>query len=213
VMSGLAAGTHGTHGLHMVNFTPPPAPVPFPSGPNVYVPSAWNNVQLQAPPAASGALVALLPGSLGYGSQHLQYGAQQECWVHIAHHPPPTEIISLEISAVFESGRKKRNICSNNIGSICEGLKDIDAQSTAYELASIALCTVVLCIKVYYPSFRWQENEFIICDSKWVNLMQHPSTQLYFYGDCLDTSNQKNLKAMVFKTKQFGLFIIIPEVQ
>lgn len=92
-------------------------------------------------------------------------------------------------------------------------MKDIDAQSTAYQLASIALCTVVPRIKAYYPSFGWRENEFMVRDTKWVDLMRHPSTQPYFYGDCLNASNRKNSKAMVFKTKQFGLFVIVPEAQ
>jgi len=39
--------------------------------------------------------------------------------------------------------------------SICEGLKDIDAQAIAQELASIALETVIPGIKAYYPSFWW----------------------------------------------------------
>ena len=118
-MSGSVAGSGGIGGSPMVNFTPPPPPVPFPGRPNVYVPSAWNNVQLPAPPiarAASSALSALPPGSSGYSAQHLQYAAQRERWAQMAHHPPPAETISLEISAVFEAGGKKKNARSNNIG-------------------------------------------------------------------------------------------------
>jgi len=117
-MSGSVARTGGTGGPPMVNFTPPPLPVPLPGRPNVYVPSAWNNIQLPAPPvarAASNAVMALLPGSSGYSSQHLQYAAQREHWAHIAYRPPPAETISLEISAVFEAGGKKKNARSNNI--------------------------------------------------------------------------------------------------
>jgi len=68
-------------------------------------------------------------------------------------------------------------------------------------------------IKTYYPSFGWRENEFIVHDAKWVDLMKHPSAQPYFYGDCLNASNRKNSKAIVFKTKQFGLFVIVPKAQ
>ena len=58
-------------------------------------------------------------------------------------------------------------------------MKDIDAQSTAHELASIALETVTPRIKAYFPWFAWRENEFIVRDSKWVDLTRHPSTQPY----------------------------------
>jgi len=71
----------------------------------------------------------------------------------------------------------------------------------------------VPCIKTYYPSFGWRENDFIVHDTKWVDLMKHPSAQPYFYGDCLNASNRKNSKAIVFKTKQFSLFVIVPEAQ
>ena len=97
--------------------------------------------------------------------------------------------------------------------SICEGLKDIDVQATAQELASIALETVILGIKAYYPSFRWRENEFTVRDNKWVDLARYSSFQAYFYQDCLHPSNRKGTKSMVFKTKQFTLFVVIPESQ
>ena len=118
-MSGSVAGTGGIGGLPMVNFTPPPPPVLFPGRLNVYVPSAWNNVQLPAPPVARAApspLMALPPGSSDYSVQHLQYAAQWERWAQMTHHPPPAETISLEISAVFEAGGEKKNARSNNIG-------------------------------------------------------------------------------------------------
>jgi len=102
------------------SFAPPFPPAPFTGGPNVYVPSAWKKDQQPAPPmahpAASSHLMALPPGSSGYGAQHLQYAAQRECWARMAHRPPPVETISLEISAVFEAGGKKKNVRSNNIG-------------------------------------------------------------------------------------------------
>jgi len=94
------------------NFAPPHPPAPLPGRPNVYVPSAWKRVQQPAPPAAppaaSSHLMALPLGSSGYSAQHLQYAAQRDHWAHMAHCPPPAEMISLEISAVFEAGGKRR---------------------------------------------------------------------------------------------------------
>jgi len=86
-------------------------------------------------------------------------------------------------------------------------------QATAQELASIALETVIPGIKTYYPSFRWQENEFTVRDNKWVDLARYSSFQAYFYKDCLHPSTRKGAKSMVFKTKQFTLFIVVPECQ
>ncbi|KAL4068881.1 hypothetical protein V8B97DRAFT_2104761 [Scleroderma yunnanense] len=158
------------------NFAPLLPPASLLGRLNVYIPSAWQKVQQLAPPVAhpavSSHLMALPSGSLGY------------------------KTISLEISAVFKARGKKKNVHSNNISSICEGLKDIDTQSTAHELASIALGT-----------------RFVVHDSKWVNITRHTSIQPYFYNKCLHPSNQKGSKAVAFKTKQFRLFVIIPETQ
>ncbi|KAI5990965.1 hypothetical protein EDD15DRAFT_2197753 [Pisolithus albus] len=179
-----------------------------PGGPSVHVPSAWQKCPSPANPRASGHIVALPPGSTSYNVQHMQYAAQCEHWVHMAHNPPPAETISLEIWAVFEGGGKKKNL-----RNICEGLKDIDALSTAHELAAIAQKTLVPRIKAYCPQFQWREDVFIVHDSKWVDLGRHPSPQSYFYNDCLHASNWKGLKAMVFKSKQFMLFVIVPANQ
>ena len=98
--------------------------------------------------------------------------------------------------------------------SICEGRKDINSESTAKELASVAFETVVPCIKAYYPSFQWRESEFIVRDSKWVDLSKHLSFQPYFHDDCLHLNKRKGAKeTVVFKTKQFALFVIVPEFQ
>ena len=104
-------------------------------------------------------------------------------------------------------------IINSCLQSICKGLKDINAESTAKELASIAFEMVVPCIKAYYPSFQWRESEFIVRDNKWVDLSKHLSFQAYFYNDCLHPRNQKGAKGVVFKTKQFALFVIVPEFQ
>ena len=88
-------------------------------GPNVYVPSAWNKGPQPAPPVTwprLGQAIGLPPGSSGYGVQHLHYAAQRDHWAWMAHCTPPAETISLEISALFEAGGKKRNTHMNNIG-------------------------------------------------------------------------------------------------
>ena len=88
-------------------------------GPNVYVPSAWNKGLQPAPPITRpglGRAIGLPPGSSGYGAQHLHYAAQHDHWAQMAHCTLPAEMISLEISAVFEAGGKKRNTHMNNIG-------------------------------------------------------------------------------------------------
>ncbi|KAI6004803.1 hypothetical protein EDD15DRAFT_2359683 [Pisolithus albus] len=182
--------------------SPPNYLTPSPGGPTVHVPSAWQKVPQPLP-----------PGSSGYSAQHRHYAAQRERWGRMAHNPPPAETISLEISAVFEAGGKKKNLRANNIGSICEGLKDVDALSTARELAGIALETLIPRIKAYSPQFYWQEDEFIVRDSKWVDLSRHASTQGYFYNECLHASNRKGSKATVFKSKQFMLFVVVPAKQ
>ncbi|KAI6003924.1 hypothetical protein EDD15DRAFT_2360189 [Pisolithus albus] len=124
--------------------------------------------------------------------------------------PPPAECISLVISAVHETSRK-RNTRSNLISNICEGLKEIDAQSTAPELAYLALQTVVPRIKAYCPEFSWQEKEFVVRDTKWVDLMMHSGPYPYFYNECMHPS-KKGGKA-VFKSKQFALYVVVPEGQ
>ncbi|KIK77834.1 hypothetical protein PAXRUDRAFT_17241 [Paxillus rubicundulus Ve08.2h10] len=111
----------------------------------------------------------------------------------MAHCPPSAETISLEISAVYEGGVRKKGARGNAIGSICEGLKDIDVMSMAFELATIALETVVPRIKAYYPQFHCPRP--------------------YFYDECLHPSTCKNSKAMTFKTKQFCLLVVVPKSQ
>ncbi|KAI6002395.1 hypothetical protein F5J12DRAFT_894162 [Pisolithus orientalis] len=181
---------------------PPPMPTAHhnpkfsPAGLSVQVPAAWQNVPWPANPlanAASGHMIMLPPGSTGYSTQHVHYAAQCECWAHMAHNPPPAETISLEIWAVFKAGGKKKNLQENNIGSLCEGLKDVDMLSTVHELLAIALGILVLCIKDYCPQF--------------------PCPMAYFYGDCLHDSNWRGSKARVFKSKQFMSFIIVPANQ
>ena len=175
-----------------------------------------------------------LPPNSGYGVQHLQYAAQCDHWARVAHRPPPAEAISLEISALYENGSKRKGargtpfgvsifffvyLCSSPIKpdvvvkSICEGLKDIPAVAPAAELVVMALETITPRIKAYDPRFAWHECEFIVRDAKWVDLSRHPSSDPYFYADCLHPSTRKNSKATVFKSKQFSLHVVIPERQ
>ncbi|KAI6016397.1 hypothetical protein BKA83DRAFT_4498028 [Pisolithus microcarpus] len=183
--------------------------VPQLAGPGVHVPSAFGPLRGSAP---SMPMPQALPfGSTGYTPQHLQYRDQHRQWAQRALRPPPAECISLVISAVHETSRKRVNVRTNVINNICEGLKEIDAQSTALELAAIALETVVPRIKAYCPEFSWEEKEFVVRDSKWVDLMMHAGSHPYFYNDCIHPS-KKGAK-VVFKSKQFALYVIVPESQ
>ena len=97
--------------------------------------------------------------------------------------------------------------------TIGKGLKDIDTWCTAQELVTIALDTIIPQIKAYanISQFPWQEQEFIVCDKKWVDLTKYTNDHLYFYDKCLHSGKGKNLRAaMVFKTAQFSHFIIVP---
>jgi hypothetical protein len=92
-------------------------------------------------------------------------------------------------------------------------LKDVDVQSTAHELASMALKTVVPHITFYDPDFPWQPDEFIVCDKKWISISSYLGAHPYFYNECLHASKAKNSKVTVFKTMQFNLFVVTPERQ
>ncbi|KAI6152554.1 hypothetical protein BKA82DRAFT_4351868 [Pisolithus tinctorius] len=177
--------------LHM---PPPPVPIQLPSishtlhpqlpiqGPNIHMPSAM---------APAGAGASLPAGSVGYTPRHLQYAVQREHWQCVAHHPPPAETISLEVSALYESGVRKKGLQGNPIGNICEGLKDINALASAAELVDIALRTITPRIQAFRPEFLWQDSEFV----------------------CLHPATHKNSRAMVFKAKQFSLYIVVPASQ
>ncbi|KIK77273.1 hypothetical protein PAXRUDRAFT_17625 [Paxillus rubicundulus Ve08.2h10] len=194
---------------------PPPVPslqlhnttsgTPLSKGPQVHVPSAWSAV-----PAGSAPLSA---GSTGYRAQHLQYALQCNYWAHAAHCTPSAEMISLDISALYEGGSRKKGPRRNQIGNICKGLKDINALITAPEFISLALETITPRIRAHCPQFPWQVDEFVIRDAKWVDLSQHSPLLPYFYHECLHQASCKNSKAMVFKTKQFSLYVVIPEGQ
>ncbi|KAI6018338.1 hypothetical protein EDC04DRAFT_2941959 [Pisolithus marmoratus] len=96
--------------------------------------------------------------------------------------------------------------------NICEGKKDIDALITACNLVPIALNTVIPKVKRFCPIFPWHFDEFMVCDTNWVDLAEHQSLVPYFYSQCLQPAC-KNPKAMMFKPKQFTLYVVVPAVQ
>ena len=177
----------------------PPLPVPT-QGPNIDIPSALVHSQSPASrsvPPGLALMQSRLPASLSlppnssYGVQHLQYAAQRDHWAHVAHRPPPAEAISLEISALYKNGSKRKGACGTPFGvsifffiylcsslikpdvvvkSIYEGLKDIPAVAPAAELVVMALETITPRIKAYDPRFAWCEREFIVRNAKWVDL-------------------------------------------
>ncbi|KAI6143940.1 hypothetical protein BKA82DRAFT_19966 [Pisolithus tinctorius] len=165
--------------------------------------------------APAGAGASLPAGSVGYTPQHLQYAVQHKHWQHVAHHPPPVETISLEVSALYESGVRKKGLWGNPIRNICEGLKDINALASAAKLVDITLHTITPCIQAFHPEFLWCDSEFVVCNVMWVDLFQHSltSNEPYFYAQCLHPATHKNSQAMVFKAKQFSLYIVVPASQ
>ncbi|KIO08033.1 hypothetical protein M404DRAFT_135048 [Pisolithus tinctorius Marx 270] len=180
------------------------------SGPDIHVPSAW-----QVPRDVA----RIHPGECNVSSQvqqqqHALYHAQQERWMNQAYRSPPSETITLEISALHEGGPRKGHMHATPFRSICEGMKDIDARATAPKLASIALAKVTGKIMAFCPEFLWRPKEFVVRDSSWVDLASFPEPmQPYFYNECLHAASRKNSKTMVFKPKQFSLFVVVPEAQ
>ncbi|KAL4064535.1 hypothetical protein J3A83DRAFT_4191255 [Scleroderma citrinum] len=97
--------------------------------------------------------------------------------------------------------------------SICEGMKDIDALSTAAELASIALKMVVPWIKAYDPLFQWCERqweEFEAFKEKQLKLQEHLvlflkshwNPSLFFFGQTQLpwTTLRQNLNVQILVT-------------
>ncbi|KAI6042733.1 hypothetical protein EDC04DRAFT_2600622 [Pisolithus marmoratus] len=138
----------------------------------------------------------------------------QDRWMNQAYWSPPSETISLEISALHKGSPRKGHMHGTPFGCICEGMKDIDACATVPELVTTALAKLTPKISEFCPQFLWRPSEFVIHDSSWVNLSSVPDPmQPYFYHDCLHPSTRKNSKTLVFRPKQFLLFIVVPESQ
>ncbi|KAG1858116.1 hypothetical protein F4604DRAFT_1684996 [Suillus subluteus] len=182
------------------------------AGPNVAIPSSWHHdnghVQrshlavyssgLQGRDARPAAYSLGLPG---YSANHVMYGAEREHWAKQAYSTPPAETISLEISAVHEGGNKRKGGRGVSFGNICEGKKDIDAQSDAPQLITLALET---------DFHGARTNLSFVMGDGWST---HPPNFAYFYKQCVHPSHTKGPRTSVFKTKQFQLSVVVPMAQ
>ncbi|KAG2344991.1 hypothetical protein BDR05DRAFT_998601 [Suillus weaverae] len=203
----------------------PPPVVAMPrrtAGPDIMIPTLWQGSSWQGSSQGSsrqGSSQSTGPpwprqgssnGPIGYSSQHALYATERERWAKISYATPLAETILIEISAVHGGGgRKKRGV---PIGNICEGKKGIDAQIDAPGLIELALNTIVPKLHIFGGGFLWWVNEFIVRDSGWVDLSNHPRSVAYFYDQCQQPS-RKGSKTTTFKSKQFMLMVIVPETQ
>ncbi|KAG1730901.1 hypothetical protein EDB19DRAFT_2010419 [Suillus lakei] len=152
------------------------------------------------------------PGrSSGYSVNHTQYSTEHERWVKLSYALPPTETITLDISAIHEVGAWKKGHWLA-IGNIWEGKKDVAAHIDAPELMDIAFDTILPKILTFGAGFPWHIEEFVVRDAVWVNLATHKASIPYFISQCMVPS-KKGSKAPVFKTKQFALMVVVPESQ
>ncbi|KAG0709186.1 hypothetical protein DFH29DRAFT_870203 [Suillus ampliporus] len=172
------------------------------AGPDIAVPSSWGNTNAGQPGYSWGNTNA---GQPGYSVNHVQYGAERECWAKQAYAVPPAETISLEVSAVREGGNRRKGARGIPFGNICEGKKDVDARIDAPGLIALALDTIWPKIQAFAGGFPWRQDQFIIRDGGWVDLSNHPPRQPYFYSQCS--------RAMTFKPKQFLLYVVVPTAQ
>ncbi|KAI6146730.1 hypothetical protein BKA82DRAFT_4015567 [Pisolithus tinctorius] len=124
-----------------------------------------------------------------YTLNHVLYGSKREQWACLAYCTPPAETIMLDISALYEGGSRRSHLHGTPFSSICEGKKDINAHITTPELVSIALTTIIPKIHAFY------------CNCP------------YFYGECIQPGTCKNAKSLVFMSKQFSLYVVIPAMQ
>ena len=98
--------------------------------------------------------------------------------------------------------------------NIVEGKKGIDAQITAPGLVAVARQTLDPHIIAFCPEFPWWPDEFIMLDDLWVDLTNHLKVHKgYFYNECIQPSNHKNSKEMVFKSRSFTLYVVVPQSQ
>ncbi|KAG1718697.1 hypothetical protein EDB19DRAFT_1920136 [Suillus lakei] len=156
------------------------------TGPDVAVPTSWQG-------SGASLIPSRLMGPIGYSAHHGAYSTECQRWAKLAYAAPGgamAETISLKISAVHEAGARKkaRGIL---IGNICEGKKDIDAQIDTPSLINLAMETVLPKLLVFGGTFSWRNHEFI----------------------CLQPTRKGPAKALVFKTKQFSLMVVVPEAQ
>ncbi|KIJ10858.1 hypothetical protein PAXINDRAFT_16192 [Paxillus involutus ATCC 200175] len=182
--------------LPAVAVMPPPAPHssmppmnPLQArGPDVYVPSAWQNPpQSNCVPQSNNTPTILnqfqLP--LGYGAQHAQYPSERDRWACLSYCPPPAETITLDITALYEGSPRKGCLPGTRFGNICKGKRGIDARITAHQLIVLALATLTPNIKAFCPKFLWRDAEFVVRDISWVDLLKHTEQhEPYFYKEC-----------------------------
>ncbi|KAG6327858.1 hypothetical protein ID866_11231 [Astraeus odoratus] len=128
---------------------------------------------------------------------------------------PAAEMITLSISALYESGPHQGHLHGIPFGNICKGEKDINACVTAPKLVTITLKILIPCIQDFCPHFTWHTEEFVVCDEAWVDLSRHlEPEQPHFYKDCLQPGSHKNSKgSIMFKSRQFPLYIVVPQNQ
>ncbi|KIJ07416.1 hypothetical protein PAXINDRAFT_19392 [Paxillus involutus ATCC 200175] len=68
--------------------------------------------------------------------------------------------------------------------------------------------------EAFCPKFLWRDAEFVVRDISWVDLSKHTEQhEPYFYKECFQTNSRKNSKVSVFKSKQFSLYVVVPEAQ
>lgn len=92
-----------SHLIFQVSVNPPPV-IPLShgrsqhsAGPDISVPSLW---QQSSQPT--------LRSSTGYTPHHAHYSSERDRWAKLSYAPPPSQTISLEISAVHEGGNRKK---------------------------------------------------------------------------------------------------------
>ncbi|KAG6370829.1 hypothetical protein JVT61DRAFT_11041 [Boletus reticuloceps] len=221
-----------SHVASLSSLMPPPSSLPVhrhnisarsSNGPDIHVPSprgrstSFPSQSATSPSAAPLPSAALPPYphsvSYGYGPQHAQYGPSHALYAELARRPPE-EVYALDILAVYEcTAGSKKNTKNNIIGSIREGVKDVDALSDADSLVALALSVVIPRLQTFGPDFCWRTDEFVVRDAKWVNLLSN-GTWHYFYHDCLQRNTRKGAARLMFKLgKQFTLFVVVPETQ
>ncbi|KAG2158617.1 uncharacterized protein EDB93DRAFT_1100274 [Suillus bovinus] len=176
----------------------------YSAGPDITVPLSWGQLQ--------NVVHAAHPGcSPGYSVNHTQYSTEHEHWAKLSYALPPTETITLDISAVHEVGARKKGHWVA-IMNIREGKKDVDACIDAPGLMNIAFDTILPKILTFGAGFPWRIEKFVVQDAVWVNLATHKASVPYFISQCMVPS-KKGSKAPTFKTKQFALMLVVPEAQ
>ncbi|KAH0826042.1 hypothetical protein J3R83DRAFT_7452 [Lanmaoa asiatica] len=204
---------------------PPPAGYPpslpprqHHTGPDIYAPAAWSADSCipTNPVSLPGSSRSIMPPPAGYSKHHASYSNSLDYWSHLARTPGTSlaETIILNILALHEGGQRRGRLHGTPFGNIIEGKKGIDAQITAPGLVAVARQTLDPHIIAFCPDFPWRPDEFVVRDDSWVDLANHPEIHKgYFYNECIQPSNRKNSKGMVFKSRPFTLYVVVPQSQ